>query len=101
VRAALLGEAGDRLEADNENRLVVRAVDKVKVMLVDGAPTDGDGESFFLNVLFNGEPDHYTEATVETPAGFTSGGLDPEDITAIFFTNVPSLTGDQVKALEN
>jgi len=93
LRAALLGEAGDRLEADNQSRLVVRAVDKVKVMLVDGDPTAGDGESFFLNVLFNDEADHYTEATVETPGGFASGSLDPEDVAAIFFTNVKDLKG--------
>ncbi len=103
IRAAFRDpQHADALAADNQNRLVVRAVKEVRVLVVDGdtEPADPrDHESFFLQLALSPVADHYVQVDVKTPAELSQTSLDR--YAAVILANVPRFSADHLAAMEN
>src|SRR5262249_12545240 len=98
--------AEDRLPADDRRTVVVRAVQEVKVLLVDGEPGNDprDSEVFFLrNGLVPVPPDAAADYFVKT-ATLTAPELSQahfDDYDAVVLANVSDFSEATLQALEN
>jgi hypothetical protein len=104
IRAAFSNPARADLSADNQSRLVVRAVKEVRVLMVHGDQDgrdilDRDHECFFLNIALSPGEDHFVKVEHKTSAKFVQGSLDR--YTAVLLVNVPRFTPRDIEALEN
>ena len=105
IRAAFPNPTqADGLGKDNQNRLVVNAVEKVRVLMVhdeDATRTleDPEHECYFLNIALAPVSEHYVEVVDKPSAGFLEGGLDR--YTAVILANVRQISDDQIKALKS
>ncbi len=96
----------DRLHADDRRLMAVRAIDEVRVLLVDGEPGNEprDSEVFFLhNALVpvppEMAPNYFVKVTALTSSEFSQARLDEYD--AIFLANVPDFSEKTLQALES
>lgn len=96
---------GDRLPADDQRTLVVRAVREVKVLLVDGEPgvEPRDSEVFFLRnalvpVAADAAAEYHIKATTIGATELSQARLD--DFDAVVLANVPVVGESQASALE-
>jgi hypothetical protein len=96
----------DRMAADDQHGVAVRAVREVKVLLVDGEPgaEPRESEVFFLkNALVPVSPelaaDYFIKVSVVTGAELGQARWD--DFDAVALANVPDLGESTVHSLEN
>ncbi len=102
--AARIGE--DRLPADDQRTVAVRAIKEVKVLLVDGEPGNEprDSEVFFLkNALVPVPPDAAAEyfIKISTITGPELSQARLDDFDCVILANVPDFSDATVKAIEN
>lgn len=86
----------DRLGADDRRTVAVRAIQRVRVLLVDGDPGNEarDGEVFFLRhalvpVAPELAPDYFVQTDTLTAPELSQAQLD--DYDAVFLANVPEV----------
>lgn len=97
--------AGDRLPADDRRTMAVRAVNEVKVLLVDGEPggEDRDSEVYFLrNALVPVAPDAAADYFIKT-ATVAPGELSQarfDDFDAVVLANVAEFSEQAATALD-
>src|SRR5262249_10147251 len=98
--------AEDRLPADDRRTVVVRAVQEVKVLLVDGEPGNEprDSEVFFLRhglvpVPSDQAADYFLKTTTLTAPELSQARFD--DYDAVVLANVPDFNEATLRALEN
>jgi hypothetical protein len=98
--------AEDRLSADDQRTVAVRAIKEVKVLLVDGQPGNEprDSEVFFLaNALVPVPPesvaDYFIKATTLTAPELSQARLG--DFDCVILANVPDVSENTVKAIQN
>src|SRR6266849_1836595 len=96
----------DRLPADDQRSLVVRAIKEVRVLLVDGKPgrEPRDSETYFLkHALAPVAPDaaasYFIKTTTLTPPELPQARLDEFD--AIILANVPDFSEATLKAFQS
>ena len=102
IRAVLQNPPDDDLPADNQSLLVVRAVEEVRVLIVDGdqESTDiSDHESYFLEAALSPTDEHYVKVDVKSPEQYAQGGLNR--YTAVVMANVARLEPEDVTAIKN
>jgi hypothetical protein len=97
---------GDRLPADDQRVAVVRAVEQVNVLLVDGEPgaETRDSEVFFLkNALVPVPPrarsDYFIQTTTVLARELSQTRLD--DFDAVVLANVSALTDVTLRSIES
>jgi hypothetical protein len=102
--AARLAE--DRLPADDQRTVAVRAIKEVKVLLVDGEPGNEPRESevFFLqNALMPVPPDaradYFIKTSIVTAPELSQARFD--DFDCVILANVPDFSEATLKAMEN
>lgn len=94
--------SGDALAADNRFYFALPVRERYRVLLVDGASTTPQGESFYLRAALEslraptGKP--LTEITVSTGAGLSAAALTDKDV--VVFTHAPPLDAPQREALK-
>ncbi|MDB6030007.1 MAG: hypothetical protein JWM16_345 [Verrucomicrobiales bacterium] len=95
----------DRLHADDQRTIVVRAIKEVKVLLVDGEPSDEPraGETYYLrNALIpvspDMAPDYFIKAATITAPELTQARLD--DYDAVILANVADCSEATLKSFE-
>lgn len=100
--SARVGE--DRLHADDQRTMAVRAIKEVKVLLVDGEPGSEprDSEVFFLKhalvpVAPELVPEYFIQAAPVAATGLSQARLD--DFDAVMLANVPDFTENTVQNL--
>jgi len=98
--------AEDRLPADDQRTVAVRAIKEVKVLLVDGEPGNEPRESevFFLqNALVPVPPDaradYFIKTSIVTAPELSQSRLD--DFDCVVLANVPDFSEATLKAMEN
>jgi hypothetical protein len=98
--------AEDRLPADDQRTVAVRAIKEVKVLLVDGEPGNEPRESevFFLqNALAPVSPEaraeYFIKTSVITGPELSQARLD--DFDCVILANVPDFSEATLKAMEN
>lgn len=98
------GLSGDRVPADDRRPLVVRAVKRVRVLLVDGEPgvEARDAETYFLRnalvpVARNEQEQHFVSADVVDVASLRGAALD--DYDAVIIANVADFSSSMLDAL--
>jgi hypothetical protein len=98
--------AGDRLAADDQRTLAVRAIKEVKVLLVDGEPGNEPRESevFFLKnalapVATEAAADYFIKTGVITTPELSQARLD--DFDCVILANVPDFSEATLKAVEH
>jgi hypothetical protein len=98
--------AGDRLPADDQRALAVRAIKELKVLLVDGEPGNEPRESevfFVRNALVPVPPgqaaEYFIQTTVVTGPEFPQARLD--DFDAVVLANVADLSEVGTRNLES
>jgi len=98
--------AEDRLPADDQRAVAIRAIKEVKVLLVDGEPGNEPRESevFFLqNALVPVPPearaDYFIKTSVITGPELSQARLD--DFDCVVLANVPDFSEATLKAMEN
>ena len=96
---------GDRLRADDQRSLVVRAIKDVRVLLIDGDPGNEprDSETYFLRNALVPVPqemqqDYFIKATTVTTPDLGSVRLD--DFDAVVMANVSDLSENMLRNLE-
>ena len=96
----------DRLPADDQRTIAVRAVREVKVLLVDGSSTNNraQADDFFVRnalvpVAANEVNDYYIKTTTITASTLAATSLD--DYDAVFFLGVDQIEPTSVPALTN
>jgi len=96
----------DRLPADDQRTIAVRAVREVKVLLVDGTQTTNKAQAddfFVRNALVpvpaNDVNVYYIKTTTITTSALASTSLD--DYDAVFFLNVDQIDSSVVPTLTN
>ncbi len=96
---------GDRLPADDQRSLVVRAIKEARVLLVDGEPGSEprDSETYFLKqALAPVAPDaaagYFIKTTTLTPPELPQARLDEFD--AIILANVPDFSEATLQAFQ-
>lgn len=94
----------DRLRADDHRAVAVRAIQEVKVLLVDGEPGNEprDSEVFFLKhalvpVAPEFTPDYFVKTTTITATELSQARLD--DFDAVVLANVPDFSENTVQAM--
>lgn len=97
--------AEDRLAADDQRTIAVRAIKEVKVLLVDGEPGNEprDSEVFFLKnglvpVSSDVAPEYFIKTTVMAGPELSQARMD--DFDAVVLANVPDFSDATVKAIE-
>jgi hypothetical protein len=97
--------AEDRLPADDRRTLAVRAIQEVRVLLVDGEPgaEPRDSEVFFLRhaltpVPPDKAPDYFIKTATITAPELAQARLD--DFDAVVLAQVPDCSENTLKALE-
>jgi len=82
----------DRLPADDNRTIVVRAVGQVKVLLVDGNPgfSPRESEVFFLKNVFGAGDQSLVKTTTISPAELAETSLDGFD--AVILADVPDFS---------
>ena len=95
VQAAL--EPGGTHTFDDRRTLALRVRDKSRVLLVDGDPDEGQGETFFLRATLD-VPDSGIEAQVVTESGFDEVNLGAFDM--VWLCNVQAPTQEAAERLE-
>jgi hypothetical protein len=97
---------GDRLAADDQRTVAVRAIKEVKVLLVDGEPGSEprDSEVYFLKnalvpVAPDAAPEYFVKTTTLTGPELSQARFD--DFDAVVLANVPDFGEATVKAVEN
>src|SRR4051812_10861680 len=95
----------DRLPADDKRTLVVRAINELRVLLVDGDPGEEprDSETFFLRhalipVPPSEQPNYFVKAMRVTGPEFATARLD--DFDAVVLANVADFADPVAKNLE-
>lgn len=95
----------DRLHADDSRTVAVRAIQEVRVLLVDGDPGDEPraSEVFFLRhalvpVASEVAPEYFVKAVVNSVAEFSQARLD--DFDAVVLANVSEIPVSSLKAIE-
>lgn len=103
VTAAL---PADRLAADDTRTVVIHALAKVNVLLVDGDPHDTprDAETFYLRhalvpVAPKDVADYYVKATVVDVADLAMTGFDNFDVVVL--ADVPELSAGEAESLSS
>ena len=97
-------QSTDNLAKDNINRLIVKAVEQVNVLLVhnEDSATDiaGDDrhEGFFLNLALAPRDDHYVKVVSKPVGEMLDGGLNRYG--TVVLANVPTFTEDQIAAMK-
>src|SRR5262245_34148220 len=98
--------AEDRLPADDQRTVAVRAIKEVKVLLVDGEPGNEPRESevFFLkNALVpvppDAAPDYFIKTSSVTAPELSQARLD--DFDCVVLANVPDFAEATLKAIES
>lgn len=98
--------AEDRLPADDQRTVAVRAIQEVKVLLVDGEPgaEPRDSEVFFLkNALVPVPPDaaadYFVKVNVVTALDLSQVRFD--DFDCVVLANVPDFSDAILRAIEN
>lgn len=98
--------AEDRLPADDQRTVAVRAIKEVKVLLVDGEPGNEPRESevFFLkNALVPVPPeaaaDYFIKTSVITAPELSQARLD--DFDCVVLANVPDFSDATLKSIES
>ena len=96
----------DRLPADDQRTIAVRAIREVKVLLVTGssANTRAQSDDFFVRnalvpVPSNEVSQYYIKTTTITASALASASLD--DYDAVFFLNVDQIEPSSIPALTN
>src|SRR5258708_13428903 len=96
----------DRLPADDQRSLVVRAIKEVRVLLIDGEPGNEprDSETYFLkHALAPVAPDaaagYFIKTTTLTPPELPQARLDEFD--PIILANVPDFSEAALKAFQS
>ncbi len=96
----------DRLHADDQRVVALRAIKEVRVLLVDGEPGSEPRESevFFLkNALVpvppEAAPDYFIKTTTVSVPELSQARLD--DFDAVVLANVPDLSEATLKGMEN
>jgi hypothetical protein len=96
----------DRLPADDQRTIAVRAVREVKVLLVDGTQTTNKAQAddfFIRNALVpvpaNDVNSYYIKTTTITTSALASTSLD--DYDAVFFLDVDQIDSSIVPTLTN
>ena len=96
----------DRLPADDQRTVAVRAIKEVKVLLVDGEPGNEprENEVFFLRsalvpVTSETAPDYFIKTSTITSPELSQARLD--DFDCVVLANVPDFSDTVVKALES
>jgi hypothetical protein len=96
----------DRLPADDTRTLVVHAVAKVSVLLVDGDPRDSarDAETFYLRhalvpVAAKDVADYFVKATVVSATDLANARFDDFDVVVL--ADVPELSAAQAESLSS
>ncbi|MFO1076519.1 MAG: BatA domain-containing protein [Planctomycetota bacterium] len=74
-------EATERYPLDDRRAFAIEVRDKSRVLLVDGDPDDGDGETFFLQTAFDptGDGQYGIEPQVVSDTGLGEVDLEPFD----------------------
>ncbi|MGC6486816.1 MAG: BatA domain-containing protein [Planctomycetota bacterium] len=90
-------EPGGTHPFDDRRTLALQVRDKSRVLLVDGEPDDGDGETFFLQATLD-VPESGIEAQVVTESGFDEVNLGAFDM--VWLCNVQAPTQEAAERLE-
>jgi hypothetical protein len=102
LRAGWVELSGDALATDNRFYFALPVRERYRVLLVDGASTTPQGESFYLRAALEslraptGKP--LTEIAGATGAGLSAAALAEKDVVA--FTHAPPLDASQREALK-
>src|SRR5262245_20078908 len=98
--------AEDRLSADDQRTVAVRAIKEVKVLLVDGDPGNEprDSEVFFLKnalvpVLPDAAAEYFIKLSTVTGPELSQARLD--DFDCVVLANVPDFSDATLKAVES
>ncbi|HKQ37213.1 MAG TPA: BatA domain-containing protein [Verrucomicrobiae bacterium] len=96
---------GDRLRADDQRSLVVRAIKDVRVLLVDGEPGSEprDSETYFLRNALIPVPsemqgDYFIKATTVTTPDL--GSVRVDDFDALILANVSDVSENMLRNVE-
>ncbi|MCE9568129.1 MAG: BatA domain-containing protein [Planctomycetes bacterium] len=104
VITAILDNTGaDAIAADNVRHAVVEVREKLSVLLVtrppdDDKPTNKDGDSFALRLLF--EETKLSGTNVVSGTADSLDKLDLHEFSSIYIVNIPQLSKSQVGNLE-
>ena len=90
-------EPGGTHPFDDRRTLALQVRDKSRVLLVDGEPDEGDGETFFLQATLD-VPESGIEAQVVTESGFDEVNLGAFDM--VWLCNVQAPTKEAAERLE-
>jgi len=90
-------EPGGTHPFDDRRTLALQVRDKSRVLLVDGEPDEGDGETFFLQATLD-VPESGIEAQVVTESGFDEVNLGVFDM--VWLCNVQAPTKEAAERLE-
>ena len=88
---------GGTFSFDDRRTLALQIRDKSRVLLVDGEPDEGDGETFFLRATLD-VPESGIEAQVVTESGFDEVNLGAFDM--VWLCNVQAPTKEAAERLE-
>jgi hypothetical protein len=96
----------DRLPADDQRTLAVRAIRAVSVLLVEGStgPTPAEAEDFFVrNALVPVPPDDVAQYYIKTTTvtGTQFGGTSLDNYDAVFFLGVDRIDAKETPTLVN
>ncbi len=90
-------EPGGTFAFDDQRVLALQVRDKSRVLLVDGDPDEGDGETFFLQATLD-VPESGIEAQVVSESGFDEVNLGAFDM--VWLCNVQAPTQEAAERLE-